>query len=416
MLETLLSGVPPSLEFRQLLYFTLALFLFLALPRLFERLRLPGLLGLVAAGAVLGPPGLGLIAAEDRVVELFAEIGKLMLMFIIGLEIDLRLFNRVRLKSILFGLLTFLLPFVGAMMVAREFGYGWNSAVLIGSLLASHTLIAFPIIQRLDLAQRESVAVTVGATILTDVLALLTLAVCASIHVSGFAPQRLALQVTEILIYVLVVVVSLGWVARRLIARYRNSDDAITIALLLVMALASIGAALIRLEDIVGAFLAGLAVNSATRLSKPRELISLLGHTLFIPAFFFTIGFQLSLGPMWSQISSHSAIVAGLAGALVAGKYLAADISSRIFGYSREERMLMWSLSLPQVAATLASAFVAFGVKNHVGERLIDVRIVSTILVLMLLTTVVGPMLTLRYGKRVAAEQPASRPIVVAPK
>ncbi len=177
------------------------------------------------------------------------------------------------------------------------------------------------------------------------------------------------------------------------------------IAILLIMAVASIGAAAIRLEDIVGAFLAGLAVNAATSHSRARESIQTVGSALFVPAFFFAVGMQISLGPIWEHVSGRPALIAGIVAALFVGKYIAASIAAWAFGYSRDERMMMWSLSLPQVAATLAAAFVAFGVKNQAGERMIDEPIITAILLLMVLTSMIGPLLTGRYARRFAGRQ-----------
>lgn len=398
-----LLGLPVTIELRLLVYFTLALVIFLVVPRLFERIQLSGLLGLILAGALIGPPGFGLVALNDRVVELFAEIGKLMLVFIIGLEIDLQQFREAKWRSILFGLLTFLLPLAGATLISHYYGYGWNSALLIGSLLASHTLIGFPILQRNGIARIQPATVTVGATIFTDIAALLTLAICATVHATGFSPRHFTYQLIAIALYVPIVVFGLSFAASKFARRYRESEDASIVAILLIMAVASIGAAAIRLEDIVGAFLGGLAVNAANTRGRARDSIQLVGSALFVPAFFFAVGMQISLGPIWQHVSSRPALIAGIVAALLAGKYMAASIAAWAFGYSRDERMMMWSLSLPQVAATLAAAFVAFGVKNPAGERLIDEPIITAILLLMVLTSILGPLLTAHYARRFAA-------------
>jgi Kef-type K+ transport system membrane component KefB len=388
MLNSILASVPVTVEFRLLAYLILALSVVLAVPRLFERMQLPGLLGL--------------ILANDRVIELFAEIGKLMLMFLIGLEINLNQFNRVRLKAIAFGALTFAAPLLIAAFIARHNGYSWISAILIGSLLASHTLLAFPLLEKAGLVEREAATVTVGATIFTDIAALSTLAICASIHSTGLSERQIAIQAAELLAFVLVVVFGLGVVGRRLVDHFRNSDDGTLVVMLLVMAVASIGAVLIRLEDIIGAFLAGLAVNSVARSSHTRETIRLLGHTLFIPAFFFAIGTKLLIGPLAAQILNNPAIVIGLVVALFTGKLIAAGIAATSFGYTSDERGMMWSLTLPQVAATLAAAFVAFEVRNAQGARLIDEPVIAAVLLLMLLTTILGPLMTSHYASRLA--------------
>lgn len=329
MMNSLLAGAPLTVEFRLLVYFTLGLAVILVVPRLFERISLPGLLGLILAGALLGPPGAGLVKANDNILGFFAEIGKLMLMFLIGLEINLDQFNKARLKAITFGALTFAAPMALAALLARHHGYSWHSSILIGSLLASHTLLAFPLLEKAGLAGGQPAAITVGATIFTDIAALLTLAICVSIHTTGFSERQIAIQVAELAVYVVVVVLGLSAVARRLVARFRHSDDAILIAVLLVMAVASIGAVLIRMEDIIGAFLAGLAVNSFTRSSRARNNLRTIGEAMFIPAFFFSIGTQLSIGPLAAQTAGNPSLVVGLLVALLVGKFVAAAKSLR---------------------------------------------------------------------------------------
>jgi Kef-type K+ transport system membrane component KefB len=400
MRDTLIAGIPISLEFRLLAYSVLALAVALAAPRLFERMQLPGLLGLILAGAVLGPPGFGIIAANNETLELFAEIGKIMLMFLIGMEINLEGFRKARVGSLVFGVLTFSIPMTLGALVARTYDYSWTAAVLVGSLLASHTLLAFPILEKAGLTESRGATVAVGATIFSDIAALMTLSICATIHSSGFSQQQIVIQLVALVGFVLFVVLGLSAIARRLLARFRRSDDATLIVILLIMAVASIGAVLIRLEDIVGAFLAGLAANSVARSSRARENIRVVGTALFIPAFFFSIGTKFLIGPLASQIVSGPGLVFGLLAALLAGKFLAAMIAAGAFGYSASERGLIWSLTLPQVAATLAAAFVAFEVKNSQGIRLIDEPIIAAVLLLMLSTTILGPVLTARYARQ----------------
>src|SRR6476661_2586918 len=207
-----LQDLPP------LARFSVAMLILFAVPPLCRRVRLPAVVGLMAAGVVIGPFGLQLAPKHGEVVEFFAELGKLLLMFFAGIEIDLAQFNRTRKRSIGFGLLTFALPLAAGMLVGFGAGYPWVAALLIGSLLASHTLIAYPIVERLGQLRNEAVTVTIGATVFTDVAALLVLAVCIPIHVSGFAPDTFVIQVLQLGLYVPAVILGLGWVAQRLFA------------------------------------------------------------------------------------------------------------------------------------------------------------------------------------------------------
>ena len=181
-----------SLEFFQhfppLARVSLALFLILVVPMLCKRVSLPAVVGLLAVGIVAGPHGLKIVPHHPEVANFFAELGKLMLMMFAGLEIDHALFARIWKRSALFGLLTFLLPLLAGVAVGFLFGYYWVAALLIGSLLASHTLLGFPITQQMGISGGDAVSITSGATIFTDLASLLILAVCLPIHMSGFSP------------------------------------------------------------------------------------------------------------------------------------------------------------------------------------------------------------------------------------
>ncbi len=171
-----------SLTDSPIVAFTILLTVIFTVPPIFERLRLPGLVGLLVAGVVLGQNGLKLLDSESETINLLSDIGKIYLMFVAGLEIDLEQFRKTKNRSIGFGILTFLVPLIAGIAVGRLFNFSWNTSVLIGSLLASHTLLAYPIVSRLGVVTNEAVTVTIGATIFTDTGALLVLAICVGIH------------------------------------------------------------------------------------------------------------------------------------------------------------------------------------------------------------------------------------------
>jgi Kef-type K+ transport system membrane component KefB len=384
--------------------FALLMMIILVVPPLCKRIRLPGVVGLLAFGVLLGPNGLEVASARATTAHDLSEIGKLLLMFFAGMEIDIDQFQRVRRKSLAFGALTFALPLLVGVAIAVAFGYGWVSAFLIGSLLASHTLLGFPIVQQLGLIRNEAVAVTIGATVFTDIAALLVLAVCLPIHTSGFAPGPLAIQIVELLVFIPLVLVGLGRLGQFLMSRTRTKEGQFCV-LLIVVALAAIGAEAIHLEGIIGAFLAGLAVNRAAQGTQAKEELEFIGNTFFIPIFFITIGFLIDLGIFFRTLRDNFALMASIVSGLVLAKFLAAQVAARGFGYSSTTAGLMWSLSLPQVAATLAAALVAYQAKDILGQRLIDEPVLNSIIVLMVVTSILGPVLTEQFGRRVAKTQ-----------
>jgi len=399
MLEQFLESLT-HLSLLSIIAITFALLLFV--PPLCARVKLPGVVGLLLVGVVVGPSGLHLTREGMPVLTFFGEIGKLLIMFFAGLEIDLAQAKRTGGHSLLFGLLTCLLPLAAGTTVGLIFGYSWVSSLLIGSLMASHTLIGYPIVQRLGLGGKEVVAVTVGATVLTDVSSLMVLAVCVPIHTSGFSPGSFTMQVIELAIYVPVVVFGLSAVGKWLFHRKGHTNEYQVGFTLMVIALAGLGAELINLEAIIGAFLAGLAVNRAIKKSEARDELEFVGNLLFIPAFFILIGAHIDVPVFLETLIKHLNLVTAIVGGLVGTKFLAALVTQRLIGYTQTEGLLMWSLSLPQVAATLAAAVVAYQAKNAAGVRLIDEPVINTVVVLMVATSILGPMLTERFGRKLA--------------
>ncbi len=383
--------------------FAVVLFLILCVPYITRRLRLPSVVGYILAGVLVGPHGISLLPQHAQTAEFFAELGKLLLMFFAGLEVDMRQFRLNRSKSLIFGLITFSLPLAAGITAGLSFGYGTLSAILVGSLLASHTLIAYPIVIEAGLAKRPAVTVTVGATILTDILSLLVLAVCVTTHMSGFSPRSLAIQLGELALFVAVMVRVVGPAGRWLFERLGKSDE---LCFILMMAIVTAGATFaeaLHLEGILGAFLAGLAVNEAVRDTPAKEKIEFLGNSLFIPAFFIVTGFLVDLNVFAATIWSNTALVLAIVLGLVATKWIAAQIVGRAWGFSATDRGLMGGLTLPQVAATLASALVGYQAVNATGQRLIDDAMLNTVLVLVIVTSVLGPILVEHFVRRAAA-------------
>lgn len=376
----------------------------LLLPKLMERMRLPGVLGFILAGILVGPNALALIRPDSPVVELLAELGKLLFMFFVGFEIDLDEFKKSRNRSMTFGLLTFLLPMAGGIIVGRATGNGWNTSLLIGSVIASHTLLAFPILQRLGLAQHPVVTTVVGGTIFTDIASMLVLALTVSVHLAGFSWSFLGIQLVELAVFVALIFLFAGSLARKAIIRWGDKPELRVMILLVVIAICAEGASLIKLEGIVGAFLAGIAVKRAVRGKFAVEQLEVIAHALFIPAFFLTTGFLVNFHLLGDTAIHRPGLVFGIIAALIVGKYLAAWLTTRIFGGTTAQTNLAWSLSLPQMAATLASAVVAYNTVDAGGARLLEMPYVNASLVLVVATCVAGPILTQRFARQVKQE------------
>jgi Kef-type K+ transport system membrane component KefB len=387
--------------------FAVGMVMLVVIPRLSRRLHVPVPVGLLLCGVIVGPYVLDIFGKVRPVADFLAELGKLLLMFFAGLEINLELFRRVRNRSIALGIATTVFPLVLGTVVGLSFGYAAIPAIVIGSLLASHTLLGLSVVSRLGLGSLEPMTVAVGATVMSDTLSLVVFAICVSIYTTGFSPSGLALLLAEIAGYIVLVLFGLSRLGAYVLKRVENEEDAYFVVMLSIMAIAGVLADAIQLPGIVGAFLAGLAINASAQNAPASVKLEFLAKSLFIPIFFVVTGFLINPIPFVHGIFDNFFLVASIIGALLVGKWIAAWGVGRAFGYSRNEQLTIWSLTLPQVAATLAATLVAHETLGAAGQRLLDDRMLNVVLVLVFATSVLGPVLTERFASRLTTGPPS---------
>src|SRR6266436_3106001 len=325
--------------------FAVGMVMLVVIPRLSRRVHVPSTVGLLLGGVIVGPYVLDIFGKVRPVADFLAELGKLLLMFFAGLEINLALFRRARHRSIALGIATTVFPLLLGTIVGLSFGYGVVPAIVIGSLLASHTLLGLTIVSRLGLGNLESVTVAVGATVMSDTLSLVVFAICVSIYTTGFSPAGLALLVAEIVGYILLVLFGLSRLGAYVLKRVENEEDAYFVLMLSIMAIAGVLADAIQLPGIVGAFLAGLAINASAQHAPASVKLEFLAKSLFIPIFFVVTGFLINPISFVYGIFDNFLLVASIIGALLLGKWIAAWGVGRAFGYSPDERLTVWSPS-----------------------------------------------------------------------
>ena len=369
-------------------------------PVLSNKIKIPPMVGFILAGIIMGPSILNISQKGTPLTSSFAEIGKILILFYAGLEIDFAQFAAKKWRSVLFGLLTFSVPLVLVTFIALSFNYSLLSSILIGSLLASHTLLAFPILQKYDIVKKESVIITVGATMITDILALIVLALCISVHTIGFSPKAFTIQITQIILFIVFILIVLNRVVHWVLSRVKHSSDFALLMPLLIVSVTSVLADIIHLEPIVGAFLAGLAINECIEGQRSKQFILDLGNTILIPIFFFSIGVIINIRHVQDIIISYPLLSMAMLFALLSSKFIAAWITGMIFKYPKNEILNMWSITLPQVAATLAAALVASEAMNSLGEPLIDGKMLSIILLLVFFSSLAGPILTKHFSSK----------------
>jgi Na+:H+ antiporter len=367
--------------------FLLLFLVVLAGPAIMSRARIPGIIGLLVGGWAIGPHGLNLVQQGNQTVPELGQFGLLYLMFSAGLELDLGVFNVYRRKAMAFGLAAFLLPFACGFAVGRLINFSIPSAILLGSLAASHTLITYPLVREAGLARNPAVASAVGATVLTDTLALVALAVIAGTQTGSgsTASTVLELAVGFIVLGVFSLLV-LPWAARWTFRRL-GSDRSVRflVALIGFLAAASV-AQVFQIEGLIGAFFAGLGLNRLVpNEGHTMNQIDFFGSAVFVPIFLVSTGLLLDPTVMFQLETLKFAALFILS--CLGGKALAAVFANRGLRVSRGEAALMWVMSIPQAAATLAATTVGFDI------GLFDNTVVNAVLVLILVSILTSTLL-----------------------
>jgi Kef-type K+ transport system membrane component KefB len=378
------------------LFFAL-LFIVLVAPILSKQIKLPGIVGVIIAGVIVGPNGLNIIGMSSA-IELLGEIGLLYIMLLAGLEINLLDFKRNKNKSLVFGLLTFTIPQVGGTLLFRLLGFSWPASILIASMFASHTLVGYPIITKLGITRNRAVLTTVGGTIFTDTLALLVLAVIAR-SVGGVLDLNFWVSmVVLIAIYVAAVVFLLPMLGRWF---FRYVDDGI-VQFHFVLGMAFLGAFLagaIGIEPIVGAFLTGLVINRMVPASSQlMNRVQFVGNSLFIPFFLLYIGMIVDVEVLVKNPASW-AVMAIMLIVMMLTKLISSNLTQRIFNFSKAEGWVIFGLSTTQAAATLAATLVGYEL-GIIGEE-----ILNGVVLMILASCIIGPWVVEHFGRKIAFEE-----------
>lgn len=343
------------------LIFSVILFIILFAPILLNKLKIPHLIGLIIAGALIGPNGFNLMLRDSSII-LYGTVGLLYIMFLAGLEIDIADFKKNSIKSLYFGMLTFLFP-MGIGFVAGYYvlHFSLMTSILLASMFASHTLIVYPILSKYGVVKNRAVNITVGGTVITDTLALMVLAVIVGMS-SGEVGQEFWIKLgTSVLVFGAIIMLIFPLIGRWFFKRF---EDKIS-QYIFVLAMVFLGAFLAEaagVEAIIGAFLVGLALNKLIPHTSPlMNRIEFVGNALFIPIFLIGVGMLIDYRVFFKDLETLK--VAGIMIAVaVISKYLAAWITQKTLGFSADERRLIFSLSNSQAAATLAVVLVGYNI------------------------------------------------------
>ena len=387
------------------LVFSLILIIILVSPILFRRLNVPGIIVLIISGIFIGPFGVGLLE-QNAAIDLFSKIGLLYIMFIAGLELDMNQFKINWNKSFLFGLFTFALPLIiGFPVCFYLLGYDFNASFLTASMFATHTLLAYPIVSKMGVSKNEAVAITVGGTILTDTAVLIILAVImGNAQEGGLTVDFWIRLIVSLTIFCLIMFFVVPKIAKWFFTKLEKEKHSHYIFVLTVMFFAAFLAELAGVEDIIGAFLAGLALNRLIPHSSAlMNRIEFMGNSLFIPFFLISVGMMVDISVIFG---GYMAIVVALTLSVVAifGKWLAAFFTQIVFKYTSTQRKLIFGLSSGHAAATLAVIIVGY------NAGIIDINILNGTIILILITSIVATLATENASKLMVSENKETNP------
>ncbi len=389
-----------------ILKFLIILIIILSVPILSDKIRLPHLLGMILAGVLIGPNGLNLLERDSSII-LSGTAGLLYIMFLSGLEIDMNDFRKNIWKSSTLGLLGFCIPMlIGTFSSIYILEFSTATSILLASMFASHTLITYPIVSKLGLAKNKAVNIAVGSTLITNMLALLVLAIIVGMSngsLSSFFWIKLVLSFTASTLIILLV---FPHIARWFFKRFRDNVSQYIFVLVIVFS-GAILSQLAGIEGIIGAFMAGLALNGLIPRHSPlMNRIDFVGNAIFIPFFLIGVGMLIDYRAFTNK---HTLFVAFIMTAVsILGKYLAAIITRRSFKLTSDEGTLIFGLTNSQAAATLAAVLVGYNIilgYNDAGLpiRLLNHEILNGTIIMILVTCTVASFATQRASHRIAS-------------
>jgi Kef-type K+ transport system membrane component KefB len=380
-----------SIASEPVLTFGLLLLLILFVPILFKKINLPGIVGLLLAGTFVGPKGFGIIEAAG-VIDVLGKVGLLYLMFLAGLEINLDQFKKERRNTLVFGTLTFLIPQLSGTFIFYWLGYSLPASILIASMFASHTLVAYPIISRLGLMKEKSIAAAVGGTILTDTAALLVLALVARSVDGDLTLTFWLILIGLFSIYLLVMFYLLPRLSFSFFQSIGENGRFTYVYVIGMMLISAWMAEFIGVEAIVGAFIAGLAFNRLLTNKGPlKNRVEFFGDAFFIPLFLIYVGMLVDIEVLVSSLDVWM-IMGIMSLTVIITKWIAAFASARILRFNNDQAWVIFGLTNAQAAATLAAVFVGMEV-GLIGEEILNGAIM-----MILVTCIIGPLVVEKYG------------------
>ena len=386
------------------LIFFVVLLMILLSPIVMGRLRIPHIIGMVLAGVLVGKYGLNILG-RDASFELFGRVGLYYIMFLAGLEMDMEGLKKNRNRVMVFGMLTFLVPFAMTyFMGVSLLGYIPLASLLLAAIMASNTLIAYPIVGRYGLTRHTSTMLSVGSSMMALFMALIVMAsIVNSFHGNGGILFWL-LFILKFVAYCVGLIMVIPRVTRWFLRRY---SDAV-MQFIFILAIVFLSAALsdaVGLEGIFGAFMSGLILNRfVPKVSPLMNRIEFTGNALFIPYFLIGVGMLINVRLLFAG-SKILWVVFCIVFFGTLGKAVAAYLATRIFRMSWLAGHMMFGLTSAHAAGAIAMVMVGRRLQVAPGQYLFGDEVLNGIVIMILFTCVISTVITERAAQRLRLQE-----------
>jgi len=398
----------PDLPFSEpVIVFTILITLILVAPIVFKKFRIPGIVGLIVSGMVIGPHGIDLVDPGES-IKLLSTAGLLYLMFLAGLELNSQGLVRNRKRSLVFGALTFFIPLVLGFIVSYFIlSYSFLASLLVASMFSTHTLISYPIASRLGITKSEAITITIGGTIITDTAVLILLAFISAATVGSFTFLFWVRIIFSVSVFSFLIIWGVPKISIWFFKNLEGESGSQYIFVLAILFISGLLARAAGIEPIIGAFLAGLALNPLIpSTSALMNRISFIGNNLFIPIFLISVGLMVNFTVIFTGFGALIFALT-LVSVAIASKFGAAWAMQRIYKYTDTERQVIFGMSVSHAAAIIAVVIVGYDLK------LINLEVLNGAILIILVSCFLGSFITEKYGRRLAVSESEKIPVKV---
>lgn len=373
--------------------FFLVLLIILIAPLLFGKLRIPHIIGMILAGVLIGEHGLNILT-RDASFELFGKVGMFYIMFLAGLEMDMKGFKQNMTKSIVFGFLTTFIPFgCGFFAGYHLLHYSLSASLLLACIFGSHTLVAYPIISRYGLQKHPVVTISISATMIALLAALIILAAISGTYKGSGDSWFWVLFAFKCVAYFAGVFFIFPRIIRWFFKNYRDRVLQYTFVIAMVF-FAAILADICGLESLLGAFIAGLIFNRFIPKTIPlMNRIEFIGNALFIPYFLIGVGMMVNLEPLFTD-KDAAIVVLIMVVVSTLSKGIAADVCRRIFKFSASRGLMMFGLTEAHAAGAIAMVMVGTKLEVSPGVPLMNNAVLDGVVAMILISCIISSIAT----------------------